>query len=184
MRIAREVDEQMREDEKVSRQNQRRRSKEAEEAHWESQLASEKRRYQEEKPSSEAEGAQWGTWAMDRARGRWESGEAWEKVRASNKDIPRRPKEEARGLGIQGLHYDRWDRVVIALKAKPEKQHDMRYQEFEEFEEWKLETSDPARGKSKIREEVMRRPQRWVEIREKLEGKVEVVMVMRRKPKQ
>jgi hypothetical protein len=185
MRIAREVDEQMREDENLLRQNQRMTRKEADEAHWESQLANGKKREHERETLREAEGADWRTWATDLARGRQDSSEAWESSQVTMKDIAMGTMEKVRGPGIQGLQYDGWDGVAIArAKAKLEKKHDMRYQRLEDFEEWKLEISDPAKGKSKSREEAMRRPRRWIEIRENPEGKVDIVMVRRRKPKE
>jgi hypothetical protein len=93
-------------------------------------------------------------------------------------------RNKVRGLGFQCLQYNAWDGVAIArAKAKLEKKHAMRHQRLEDFEEWKLEISDPTKRKSKSREEAMRRPHRWIEIRENPEGKLEVVMVRSRKPK-
>jgi hypothetical protein len=184
MRIAREVDEQMREDDNMLRQNQRMVRKEADEARWESQFADGKKREHEKETLREAEGQDWRMWATDPARGRQDSGEAWETSQATVKDTALGTMENVRGLGIQGLQYDRWNGVAIArAKAKLEKKHPMRHQRLEDFEEWKLEISDPAKRKSKSREEAMRRPHMWIEIRENPEGKVEVVMVRRRKPK-
>ena len=177
MRVAREGGEQMRADEEMLKQRQGAR-REAEKAHWETQLDRERGMRRESERKLER-----AYWEMQMAREQtrtnkntWEENEC-ERVRVMKKD------ENVRGLGIQGLEHESWERVPV-VRAKPEvkQEYGIRRQKPEDYEEWKLEIHNPAKGKNKDKG-VMRSPQRWIEVREKPEGKVEVVMVRRRKPR-
>lgn len=176
MRIAREVDEQMRADEEMLKQKKMARRRGQEKAHWEMQVAGEKEMRRENERI--AERAHW-EWQVAREHTRenkntWEEKE-WKQVRGLKKD------EKVRGLGIQGIEHDNWERIPIVRpkrEAKPE--YGLRHQNPEDYDEWKLEIHNPVKGKDKG-DGIIRRPQRWIEVREKAEGKVEVVMVRRRK---
>jgi hypothetical protein len=177
MRVAREVDEQMRADEKMWKQKQGARKSEAKKAHWEMQASGE----EEMRRASEGK-AERARWELHVARehtrenkNTWEEKE-WERVRVVKED-------KVQSLGIQGLEHESWERIPIVRpkrEAKPE--YGLRYQKPKDYEEWKLEIHNPVKGKDKCKG-VMHRPQKWIEVREKAEGNMEIVMVRRRKPR-
>ena len=174
MRVAREVGEQMRADEEMLKQKQKARMREAEKVHWEMHFAREREMRRESERKAER-----AHWEMQMAReqaGRnkntWEEKE-WERVRVVKKE----------GLGNQGLEGERWERVPnVRSKREAKPEYGLRYQKPREYEEWKLELHNSEKGKNNGKG-VMQRPQRWIEVREKPEGEVEVVMVKRRKPR-
>ena len=178
MRVAREVDEQMRADEEMLKQKQRERRREAKKAHWEMQGAREREMWRESERKAER-----AHWELQVARehtredkNMWEEKE-WERVRVA------KTEENARGPGIQGLEHENWEHIpIVRPKREVKLEYGLRYQKPGDYEEWSLEIHSPVRGMDKGKG-VMHRPQRWIEVSEKAKGKMEVVMIRRRKPR-